>query len=55
MTQQASQIQRPAVSAPGPWSFPEAQGATLANGFGGDPLRPLTGRQYGHLVAARAY
>ena len=29
--------------------------ATLANGFLGDPLRPLTGRVYGPLVAAAAY
>lgn len=29
--------------------------ATLANGFLGDPLRPLTGRVYGPLVAASAY
>jgi subtilisin family serine protease len=27
-----------------------AAAATMANGFAGDPLRPLTGRQYGNLV-----
>jgi len=32
-----------------------ASAATLDNGFGGDPLRPLTGRQYGNLVAAGLY
>ena len=29
-----SVIERPSVSAPGPWSFPEAQHAELANGLG---------------------
>jgi subtilisin len=29
--------------------------ATLANGFAGDPLRPLTGKHYGYLVAAGLY
>ena len=33
MTQQASAIERPPVSAPEPWSFPEAQQAALANGL----------------------
>ena len=28
---------------------------TLTSGFNGDPLRPLTGRQYGPLVTAAAY
>jgi subtilisin family serine protease len=32
-----------------------ATAATFANGFAGDPLRPLTGRQYGSLVAAGLY
>ena len=32
-----------------------AGASTLSNGFGGDPFRPLTGRHYGHLVAAGAY
>src|SRR3954447_18597142 len=32
-----------------------ASAATLANGFSGDPLRALTGRQYGNLVAAGLY
>jgi len=32
-----------------------AAAATLANGFAGDPLRPLTGREYGNLVAAGLY
>jgi subtilisin family serine protease len=32
-----------------------AGAATLANGFGGDPLRPITGRQYGHLVVTALY
>jgi zinc protease len=34
MTQQESMIERPAVSPPEPWSFPEAQQAALANGLG---------------------
>ena len=34
MTQQAHAIERPAVSAPEPWSFPLAQQAALANGLG---------------------
>jgi subtilisin len=29
--------------------------ATLANGFAGDPLRPLAGKHYGHLVTAGLY
>jgi zinc protease len=33
-TQQADVIERPAVSPPEPWSFPEAQRADLANGLG---------------------
>jgi subtilisin len=32
-----------------------ASAATLANGFGGDPLRPVSGRQYGNLVVAALY
>jgi zinc protease len=34
MTQQESVTQRPEVSAPEPWSFPEAHTALLANGLG---------------------
>jgi len=34
MTQQESMVERPAVSPPEPWSFPEAQQAALANGLG---------------------
>jgi zinc protease len=34
VTQQESVIERPAVSAPEPWSFPEAQQVALANGLG---------------------
>jgi zinc protease len=34
VTQQPNAIERPAVSAPEPWSFPEAQQAALANGLG---------------------
>ena len=34
MTQQESVTQRPEVSAPEPWSFPEAHTAPLANGLG---------------------
>jgi predicted Zn-dependent peptidase len=34
VTQQVSQTERPAVTAPGPWSFPEAKRAALANGLG---------------------
>ena len=34
MTQQESVTQRPQVSAPEPWSFPEAHTALLANGLG---------------------
>ena len=34
ITQQESAIERPEVSAPEPWSFPEAQRAGLANGLG---------------------
>jgi predicted Zn-dependent peptidase len=34
VTQQHSVIQRPEVSAPEPWSFPEAQRSGLANGLG---------------------
>ena len=34
MTQPASVVERPEVSAPEPWSFPEAQRAGLANGLG---------------------
>lgn len=34
MTQQETEIQRPEVSAPEPWSFPEAQRSGLANGLG---------------------
>ena len=32
-----------------------AASATTANGFAGDPLRPVTGRYYGYLVAAGGY
>jgi subtilisin len=32
-----------------------AGAATLANGFAGDPFRPVTGRQYGNLVATALY
>jgi subtilisin len=32
-----------------------AAAATLTNGFAGDPLRPVTGRFYGYLVAAGSY
>ena len=32
-----------------------AAAATTGNGFAGDPLRPVTGRFYGYLVAAAAY
>jgi subtilisin family serine protease len=32
-----------------------AAAATLTNGFAGDPLRPVTGRFYGYLVAADSY
>ncbi|MEA2390357.1 MAG: hypothetical protein QOK31_466 [Solirubrobacteraceae bacterium] len=32
-----------------------AAAGTLSNGFRGDPLRPLTGRYFGYLVAAAAY
>jgi subtilisin family serine protease len=32
-----------------------AGAATTANGFNGDPLRPVTGRFYGHVVAAGLY
>jgi len=34
LTREKSVIERPAVSAPGPWSFPQAQRAALANGLG---------------------
>ena len=34
MTQHESVVERPEVSAPEPWSFPEAQRAELANGLG---------------------
>ena len=34
MTQHESVIERPLVTAPGPWSFPEARRAGLANGLG---------------------
>jgi len=33
-TAQDSEVERPAVSAPEPWSFPEAQRSVLANGLG---------------------
>jgi len=32
-----------------------AAATTSTNGFGGDPLRPITGRFYGYLVAAGLY
>jgi subtilisin family serine protease len=32
-----------------------AGAATLANGFLGDPLRPVTGKYYGYLVSALSY
>lgn len=32
-----------------------AAAATLANGFAGDPLRPVSGRYYGYLAAAAGY
>ena len=32
-----------------------AAAATTANGFLGDPLRPVSGKQFGHLVAAAGY
>ena len=32
-----------------------ATGATVASGFAGDPLRPVTGRYYGYLVRAAGY
>ena len=32
-----------------------AAAATTANGFAGDPLRPVTGRFYGYVVPAAAY
>ena len=34
MTQHESVVERPLVSAPGPWSFPEARRAGLPNGLG---------------------
>lgn len=34
MTEQNSVVERPLVSAPGPWSFPEAHRAALPNGLG---------------------
>ena len=33
MTEHESVIERPSVSAPGPWSFPDAQRAGLSNGL----------------------
>jgi hypothetical protein len=32
-----------------------AAGATTANGFLGDPLRPVTGKYFGYLARAQGY